>query len=36
MKVYVHLREPDQVADWLREAGFTVTDEVESGILFAV
>jgi hypothetical protein len=40
MRVYVHRREPDRVADWLREAGFTVTDEslpevsVRSGILF--
>jgi SAM-dependent methyltransferase len=24
MKVYVHLRQPDQVAAWLRDAGFTV------------
>ncbi|MEV4619404.1 methyltransferase domain-containing protein [Asanoa sp. NPDC049573] len=41
MKVYVHRRRPDQVADRLRGAGFTVTDErlpgvdEESGILFA-
>jgi SAM-dependent methyltransferase len=43
MKVYVHRRQPDQVAGWLREAGFTVTDEPlpgidpgdRSGILFA-
>jgi SAM-dependent methyltransferase len=41
MKVYVHRRQPDQVADWLREAGFTVTEELlpevdaQSGILFA-
>lgn len=24
MKIYVHLRQPDQVATWLRDAGFTV------------
>jgi ubiquinone/menaquinone biosynthesis C-methylase UbiE len=43
MKVHVHRRQPDQVAGWLRVAGFTVTDEQlpdidpvdRSGILFA-
>jgi hypothetical protein len=43
MKVYVHRRQPDQVAEWLRDAGFTVTEEPlpdvdpreRSGILFA-
>ncbi|GIF46193.1 methyltransferase family protein [Asanoa ferruginea] len=39
MKVYVHRRQPDQVAGWLRDAGFTVIDEalpgIDPGILFA-
>ncbi|MEV8517501.1 class I SAM-dependent methyltransferase [Dactylosporangium sp. NPDC051484] len=43
MKVYVHRRQPDQVAAWLREAGFTVKaqmlldlDQSASGaVLFA-
>jgi len=43
MKVYVHRRQPDQVARWLRDAGFTITDERlpdvdpsgQSGIQFA-
>ena len=42
MKVHVHLRRPDRVAGWLRDAGFTVearlllgTDEQPSALLFA-
>jgi len=43
MKVYVHLRQPDQVAAWLDEAGFTVEAQLTlssaesrlGGILFA-
>jgi SAM-dependent methyltransferase len=43
MKVYVHLRQPDQVAAWLDEAGFTVEAQMTlssaesrlGGILFA-
>lgn len=28
MKVYIHRRQPDQMATWLRDAGFTVTAHV--------
>jgi SAM-dependent methyltransferase len=43
MKVYVHLRQPDRVAAWLDEAGFTVEAQMtlssaeskQGGILFA-
>jgi ubiquinone/menaquinone biosynthesis C-methylase UbiE len=43
MKVHVHLRQPDRVAGWLREAGFTVEaqlllnpdEKVPGAILFA-
>lgn len=43
MKVYVHRRQPDQVADWLRAAGMTVEaqllvgpdDNVPGALLFA-
>ena len=43
MKVYVHRRQPGQVAGWLREAGFTVeaellldpNDDVPGAVLFA-
>ena len=43
MNVHVHLRRPGRVADWLREAGFTIEaevlldpdDQVPGGMLFA-
>jgi SAM-dependent methyltransferase len=43
MKVYVHRRQPDQVAAWLRDAGFTIEaqmlldpdDSVPGAVLFA-
>jgi len=31
MKVYVHRRQPDQVAGWLRDAGFTVNAQMLIG-----
>ncbi|MFF3249398.1 hypothetical protein ACFYWY_38120 [Streptomyces sp. NPDC002870] len=44
MNVYVHRRQPDQVAAWLRDAGFTgeaqmllddVDESVQGAVLFA-
>ena len=39
MRVHVHLRKPERVADWLREAGFTVEAQwllgTDGAILFA-
>jgi SAM-dependent methyltransferase len=32
MKVYVHRRQPDQVAAWLRDAGFTVEAQLLLGL----
>lgn len=32
MKVYVHRRQPDRVAGWLRDAGFTVTCQMLLGL----
>jgi hypothetical protein len=31
MKVYVHRRQPDQVAAWLRDAGFTIEAQMLLG-----
>jgi hypothetical protein len=38
MRVHVHRRQPDRVAAWLRDAGFTVTAQLlldSSAILYA-
>lgn len=32
MKVYVHRRQPDRMATWLRDAGFTVKAQMLLGL----